>query len=320
MTLLRGNTQVLPNGNVLGGWSSSGYFSEFTDNGTLVLEGNLGSIRMSTYRTYKFGIDEVRLFPAEPIALVCQTAQLSSGEPSAGKLGVMYVSWNGATEVTKWQFAVSDDENVEQEKFVILGSKEKSGFETIAQFNFNQVGSFAVAYALDAVGNVLGKSTPVVCNDMVGVGSKSHLFEDPAAYYKPSGSFALRPPVVEPGHTLSTSDGSDGDDFNDEQEGGDGVVEAGVSASPAATSSDGVKKQQEQSQGLPTPSPSASISGTRPDSTSPSPHTPPTTNPIKHTFLPEGEFSPRPITTLLFLSVALAGMLLLMRRRSRRQV
>lgn len=198
MTLLRGNTQTLPNGNVLAGYSSSGYFAEFTGDGKLAMDGHLSSTRMSTYRTFHYGIDEVKLFPAEPIALVCRTMEVGRGGKSR-KISIMYVSWNGATEVTHWKFAMTNDEKAEGAVYPTVGTKtEKRGFETVAQLDY--AGIYALAYGLDKDGNVLGKSEPVKCEDIVEV---SYIKQpvDPKGFRRPPGSasnFRPKTPVKEP--------------------------------------------------------------------------------------------------------------------------
>lgn len=298
VTMLRGNAQVLPNGNVLGGWSSSGYFSESTEDGTMVLQGNLGSTRTSTYRTYKFGIDEVKLFPAEPIALVCRTLQISDG-PRPPKLSVMYVSWNGATEVKQWKFAVTEDAEADGARFTVIGSKEKQGFETVAQLS--QGGKFALAYGLDQDGIVLRKSAPVQCMNIVEAGSISHQFEDPIAYHRHPGTFTDVPAVTDPGAAPGTADEINGNVFHEHQEGeaeGSGAKES----TSAATSDDETENKTQQKQ----PATEAASAG----------NAPPRLIDVGGAFM--SDTSPRPLTIMLFSSVALAGVLLMMRRLRRR--
>ena len=50
LSRLRGNMQILPNTNVVVGWSENGYLSEFTADGRCVLEARFVSSRFVTYR------------------------------------------------------------------------------------------------------------------------------------------------------------------------------------------------------------------------------------------------------------------------------
>ena len=208
MTVLRGNAQILPDGNVIAGYSSSGYFAEFAEDGRVILEGHLASTRMSTYRTFKYGIDEVKLYPAEPIALVCRSVEAGSGRKSR-KMSIMYVSWNGATEVTDWKFAVTNDPEAEGAVFPVVGTKKKKrGFETVAQLDF--AGTYALVYGLDKDGNMLGKSAPVKCEDIVEAAYVKQEV-DPKAFRKPPGSAGSFHATGNSGGEHETEQGQEGE-------------------------------------------------------------------------------------------------------------
>ncbi len=87
----QGNTQILPNGNVFVGWGSTGYASEFSQDGTVVLDADFsGSIQ--SYRCFRFP------WVASPTG---QPA-IAADPPTSG-LVTVYASWNGATEVASWE-------------------------------------------------------------------------------------------------------------------------------------------------------------------------------------------------------------------------
>ena len=101
LTRLRGNVQMLPStgnftgnvtSNVFVGWSQQGYQAEYLANGTVVMEAKFTSDRYSTYRAYKFPFLGR---PAEPPVL---KAFLYGDSPNNLNT-VMYISWNGATDV-----------------------------------------------------------------------------------------------------------------------------------------------------------------------------------------------------------------------------
>ena len=64
----------------------------------------------------------------------------------------VYVSWNGATEVARWQVLVGKA----NDDFLVVASATKNGFETALPFRAQ--GRFIAVQALDRRGNVLGVS------------------------------------------------------------------------------------------------------------------------------------------------------------------
>ncbi|KAL1962678.1 hypothetical protein VTN77DRAFT_9312 [Rasamsonia byssochlamydoides] len=149
LTRLRGDVQTLPNGNVFVGWSQQGYHSEFTPNGSCVMEARFASDRFSTYRAYKF--DFVGR-PSEPPVLKAA----AYGSTASDLTTIIYVSWNGATEVAAWNFYARADSTGPSVK---IGTAAKSGFETM--FVADGYMDWVSADAIDAEGNILGTSEVV---------------------------------------------------------------------------------------------------------------------------------------------------------------
>ena len=146
LTRLRGNVQTLPGGNVFVGWSQQGYHSEFAANGTLAMEARFVGDRFSSYRTYK------STFVGRPVEPPTLMAFLYGPEIRSMNT-VIYISWNGATDVASYRFFAKSDEN---KASVSIGTVEKTGFETM--FIANGYMDWVSAEALDASGNVLGLS------------------------------------------------------------------------------------------------------------------------------------------------------------------
>lgn len=144
LTKLRGNAQRLPNDNMFVCWSENSYMSEHTGDGELVMEAQIASHRLVTYRAYKMNFTAR---PSEPIAVKA----FVFGVDEASATTVLYVSWNGATEVKRWKFYNGRDGITEE-----IGTAEKKGFET----TFMASGAYrtVVVEALDAEGSVLGTS------------------------------------------------------------------------------------------------------------------------------------------------------------------
>jgi WD40 repeat protein len=109
-----GSTQLLPNGNVLVGWGSQPFFTEFSPSGKMLLDAVWPGVDLS-YRV---------LFTPNWV-----------GKPFYGPSGavlkhhgrsVVYASWDGATEVVKWEVLAGHD----RKHLKLVASKAKGGFET----------------------------------------------------------------------------------------------------------------------------------------------------------------------------------------------
>ena len=109
-----GNAQVLPRGHVFVGWGGVPYFTEFSANGRVLLDARFGKLKgritgpnqdADSYRAFRF------VWHGHP-----------TGRPAIATLGhKVYVSWNGATEVRKWQL-VADGQPA--------ATRPRRGFET----------------------------------------------------------------------------------------------------------------------------------------------------------------------------------------------
>lgn len=141
----QGNAQFFPNGNVLVGWGSQPYFTEFDRDGRVLLDGKFGPRGGETdsYRAYRA---EWTGRPVERPTLVVRRD---------GERATAYVSWNGATEVASWQILAGRDvvhlEPVAEER--------RDGFET--EIAFTTEAAFVQARALNERGAVLGSSRAV---------------------------------------------------------------------------------------------------------------------------------------------------------------
>jgi hypothetical protein len=137
-----GNAQVLPDGHVLVGWGGWPYISEFARNGRLLFDAYFGHGKQpgadaDSYRAYRF-VWHGR--PAAPPAIT-----LSNGS--------VYVSWNGATDVARWQLLIGDA----NDSLAVVATVKKSGFETAIPLTGK--GTYVAVQALDARGAVLAVSS-----------------------------------------------------------------------------------------------------------------------------------------------------------------
>jgi len=136
-----GNAQFLPDGHVLVGWGAWPYVSELGADGRVVFDAYFGHGKKpgqdaDSYRAYRF-VWHGR--PKEPPAMAV-----------AGNK--VYVSWNGATEVTRWQVLVGEA----NDDLAVVATAAKSGFETAIPFH--TTGKYIAVQALDRKGEVIGVS------------------------------------------------------------------------------------------------------------------------------------------------------------------
>jgi hypothetical protein len=137
-----GSTQVLPNGNVLVGWGTAPYLTEYGKHGEVLLDAKLprGGQNYRVLRMPWVG------HPTEKPALAARR--------TAGRR-LLYASWNGATEVASWRI----DSGSSRAALAHAGTYPRTAFETriVAEGDVR----YARATAVDAKGKPLGVS-PIV--------------------------------------------------------------------------------------------------------------------------------------------------------------
>jgi hypothetical protein len=138
-----GNAQFLPDGHVFVGWGGVPYYTEFDADGHVLLDARFGKLHgritgpnqdADSYRAYRFVWHG---YPTDRPAIA-----------TAGKQ--VFVSWNGATEVRKWQL-VADGRPA--------ATQAKNGFETAIPLPANA--KRIAVRALDAGGKTLGSSKTI---------------------------------------------------------------------------------------------------------------------------------------------------------------
>lgn len=146
LTTAQGNVETLPNGNVFIGWGVTGYSSEFTHDGRIVLDSKLpdGAYSYRAFRNVWAG------YPTDPPAIAAQPA-------ASGGLTV-YASWNGATEVATWDVLAGADPS----QLKSAGSANRNGFETAIPVDSSP--AYVAVQAKSAAGDVLGTSKTIKTN------------------------------------------------------------------------------------------------------------------------------------------------------------
>jgi hypothetical protein len=136
----QGNVQGLDDGgNIFVGWGSQGYFTQFTPDGKTVFDARIAR-GQDTYRAYRFP------WVGTP------AAQPSIASTSGGQN--VYASWNGATQVARWQVLAG----ASADSLAPASSAPKTSFETRIR---TDGAAFVAVQALDAAGTVLGTSKAI---------------------------------------------------------------------------------------------------------------------------------------------------------------
>lgn len=140
----QGNMQHLENGNYIVGWGSSGAFTEFAADGEVLCDARFGAEAffefspVSSYRVFR-GTWTGR--PTYPPSIALTGSRL-------------YVSWNGATDVERWQVEMVTD--VDAETVEVIAQQFKDGFETAIDLPREAAGALIRVVALDEEGEQLG--------------------------------------------------------------------------------------------------------------------------------------------------------------------
>jgi hypothetical protein len=135
-----GSTQTLPNGNVLVGWGTAPYFTEYSADGAVIWDATLPTGGQN-YRALRLPWTGKPTLPPKIAA-----KSFASGH-------VLYASWNGATEVASWRF----DTGTTASNLQPAGTKLRQGFETSLVVPSSV--RHAVATALDRNGKPLRASS-----------------------------------------------------------------------------------------------------------------------------------------------------------------
>jgi Arylsulfotransferase (ASST) len=138
-----GSAQVLPDGGMFVGWGTEPYFSEFSRDGRLLLDGRLPANDPS-YRAFNYAWSGR---PADPPAAGAR-ARASGG-------ATVYASWNGATDVRAWTVLAGKTRSSLSE----AGSGPRTGFETA--ITVHSSGPYFAVEPRDANAQVLARSAPV---------------------------------------------------------------------------------------------------------------------------------------------------------------
>jgi hypothetical protein len=138
-TAYMGDTQVLPDGNVVVGWGSQPYFTEYTHSGKLILDAAFPSPDLS----YRATVGAWVGLPDYPPSAAARSTSTGT---------TVYASWNGATAVASWRVVAGTTKN----DLSVVATAAKTGFETQVSVK----GSYPIfeVQALGPHGQVIGTS------------------------------------------------------------------------------------------------------------------------------------------------------------------
>lgn len=149
----QGSVQALPNSNVLVGWGHTAAWTEFSRDGEVLCDTHIGPIWFATlgwvknYRTFKFPWVGR---PALPPDMAVRPSK-----------GVVYASWNGATEVATWQIESAQQVDADNGGFQRHEPPvKKTTFETRLRLP-EDAGPYVRVVALARDGVALGRSKAV---------------------------------------------------------------------------------------------------------------------------------------------------------------
>jgi hypothetical protein len=133
-----GNVEQLPDGDTFIGWGQVPYVTEFNKKGKPIFIGAYPSPDMA-YRSYLQKWVGTPLYPPSAVAT------------SSGNRTTVAVSWNGATQVTRWRVISATGQT--------LATASRSGFET--KIPLSSGATSLSVQALGAGGRVLGTSKTI---------------------------------------------------------------------------------------------------------------------------------------------------------------
>jgi hypothetical protein len=148
----QGNVQALANGDLVVGWGSAPYVSEFSATGQLLFDAHMHGSYQS-YRSYRFSWSGA---PSEPPAVAAVAAPAAGGSAGAGAAPVtVYASWNGDTRTASWRVLAGPS----AQQLAPVAGAARTGFETA--ISTPGPAPFLAVQALDASGAVLGTSRTI---------------------------------------------------------------------------------------------------------------------------------------------------------------
>jgi hypothetical protein len=139
LAFFEGSDETLPGGDTMVGWGQQPYLTEFNSSGRIVFDAHFVGHTYS-YRAFR------SRWGAQPAAPPNVGARRRRGRT------VVYASWNGATDVSRWRVLGGSSAT----KLATVGGALRRDFET--PIHLNRAEAFVAIQALSRAGKVLGTS------------------------------------------------------------------------------------------------------------------------------------------------------------------
>lgn len=140
---VEGGMQLLPDGDAVIGWGSEPVFSECNASGQQIFDAHFNE-PIASYRAYRFP------WNAQPSTLPSLSVSGSSGGMTR-----LYMSWNGATDVSAWQVLAGRTSRALRP----AATAPKTGFETV--MSVHSTARYLAVQALGIDGRVLSTSRAI---------------------------------------------------------------------------------------------------------------------------------------------------------------
>ena len=140
LAVAEGSVQLLSDGGMLVGFGAEPYFSRFSAQGELLVDGRLPK-----------DVTSYRAFVADFATVPTDKPAVAVGSPANGS-HIVYVSWNGATEVVAWRVFAGATSSA----LSAAATADWADFETA--LTVNSAGPYFQVAALDSAGRELGRS------------------------------------------------------------------------------------------------------------------------------------------------------------------
>jgi hypothetical protein len=143
LAVAEGSVQILNDSGMLVGFGAEPYFSRFSAQGELLVDGHLPK-DVTSYRAF---VTDFATVPTDEPAVALGSAANGSR--------IVYVSWNGATEVVAWRVFAGATSSA----LSVVATADWADFETA--LTVNSAGPYFQVAALDSGGHELGRSDTV---------------------------------------------------------------------------------------------------------------------------------------------------------------
>ncbi|UNI13912.1 hypothetical protein JDV02_000607 [Purpureocillium takamizusanense] len=150
-----GGMQTLESGNVIIGWGYNPGFVEYTGDGNPVMDiqrGKIGVDPLADMFAYRVGKHPWRGKPTWPPSAAVEAPNRTTLNAT------VYVSWNGATDVSSWAVLSHDDATRINNPQNLIATSPRLGFETAIFLGANHSNRYVAAAALATDGSVMGST------------------------------------------------------------------------------------------------------------------------------------------------------------------